>query len=96
VKASRSLAQERDGSRDGRREMQASPACPVLIVFGMTVLSAAALTLPACTTAAARFGANRRMPGAALGSSSLTDWKLAATSHMADRPSLVAEVGKRQ
>jgi hypothetical protein len=36
------------------------------------------------------------MLGAVLRQSSPDDWKLAATSHMADRPSLVAEVGKRQ
>jgi hypothetical protein len=36
------------------------------------------------------------MLGDAQGPSSSSDWKLAATSLMADRPSLVAEVGKRQ
>jgi hypothetical protein len=41
-------------------------------------------------------GAELSMLGDAQGPSSSSDWKLAATSLMADRPSLVAEVGKRQ
>jgi hypothetical protein len=58
-----------------------------------------AATPPTCATRAAgsfrSFGAKRPLLGAAPGQSSLHDWKLATTSLMADRPSLVVKVGKR-
>jgi hypothetical protein len=66
----------------------------------MAALGVAALTLAARSAVAARsfprFGANRRLLGAALEQSSLKGCKLAATSPMADRPSLVVKVGKRR
>jgi hypothetical protein len=71
------------------------PACPPL-----KCLQIAALIRPAASGPAARsiliVGTGLRTLGGALELPRSSDWKLAATSLMADRPSLVAEVGKRQ
>jgi hypothetical protein len=71
------------------------PACPPL-----KLLAISAQTRPPGSGSAARsiliVGIALRILGGALEQPRSSDWKLAATSLMADRPSLVAEVGKRQ
>jgi uncharacterized membrane protein YhhN len=69
------------------------PACPPL-----KLLAIAARIRPPGSAARSILivGIALRILGGALEQPKSSDWKLAATSLMADRPSLVAEVGKRQ
>jgi hypothetical protein len=79
----------------GEAKFKASPACPPLQLFAIAALP----RLPASKPAARSIltvGTTLRVLGGARGSPGWSDWKLAAISLMGYRPSLVAEVGKRQ
>jgi hypothetical protein len=79
----------------GEAKFRSSPACLPLKLFAIATLTRSPDSRPA-TRSILMVGAELSMLGDAQGPSSSSDWKLAATSLMADRPSLVAEVGKRQ
>jgi hypothetical protein len=78
----------------GEAKFRASPAGLPLKLFAIATLPRSPGFWPA-TRSIPMVGARLSMLGGAREPSSSSDWKLAATSLMADRPSLVAEVGKR-
>src|SRR5260370_32837909 len=74
----------------GAAKFQASPARPPLKLFAIATLTRPPASRPA-TRSIPMVGARLLVLGGAREPSSSSDWKLAATSLMADRPSLVAE-----
>jgi hypothetical protein len=83
----------------GEAKFKASPACPPHQLFAIAALPRLPASRPALRsilTVGTRLGTRLRALGGARGSPGWSDWKLAAISLMGYRPSLVAEVGKRQ